>query len=132
MSDTETHTVETPYGPAEIETYECDSCGNTVAYENTVEFTIGDRTGRACSHCESEGPVSVPKKAIEWSVKHFDTEDDAEIAALGSILLAPLFLPMSIVVVLTGEGSKWAKGYATAIVSLLVWVGGLTLLAVVL
>ena len=48
MSEAKQHTVETVYGTATIDIYECDSCGNEVAYENTVKFTIGDREGRAC------------------------------------------------------------------------------------
>lgn len=71
MTEPQTKTVQTEYGEATIETYDCDSCGNTVAYEETVEFTIGDREGRACSHCDDNGPISFPQKVVKqvWDVE---------------------------------------------------------------
>jgi len=65
MSDTET--VQTTYGDVEIDVVDCDSCGNRVAKDDTVEFTIGDREGRACRHCEGEGPVSFPTRSIDYA-----------------------------------------------------------------
>jgi len=61
MSST-TETVQTPYGDVEVELVDCDSCGNTVREEDTVEFEIGARTGVACEHCRDEGPVSFPER----------------------------------------------------------------------
>ena len=70
MSEPQKHTVQTEFGPTTVEAYECDSCGNTVAYENTVQFTIGNRDGRACNHCENEGPINFPERQIKrvWDI----------------------------------------------------------------
>jgi len=67
MTQSKTETVQTTYGDVEIDVVDCDSCGNRVAKDDTVEFTIGDREGRACSHCESEGPVSFPTRAVNYA-----------------------------------------------------------------
>jgi hypothetical protein len=58
----QTETVETAYGDVEVDLAECDSCGNQVRVEDTVEFTIGDREGLACKYCRDEGPMSFPEK----------------------------------------------------------------------
>ncbi len=58
----QTETVETAYGDVEVELAECDSCGNQVRVEDTVEFTIGNREGLACEYCRDEGPMSFPER----------------------------------------------------------------------
>lgn len=78
-------TVDTPYGETTIEVVECDSCGNTVSKDDTVEFTLGDRTGRACKHCYDEGPVSFPERVLDK--ENFSLKD-----MMICILLFPIFL----------------------------------------
>jgi len=129
MSDT--HTVQTIYGETEIETYDCDSCGQTVPYDETVEFTIGSRSGRACEMCETEGPISTPAKVLELSepadVRRVDTYGLAPHLAFGW-----LFLPTVTLLGFTEESNQFHQGYATAVLTMILWVGSLALLCVML
>lgn len=61
MTDkTITREAETAHGRIEYETVKCDSCGNEVLPDDTVDFKIGSREGVACEHCHEEGPLSFP------------------------------------------------------------------------
>jgi len=115
MSDADTHTVDTVYGPAEIETYECDSCGNRVAYEDTVEFTIGDRNGRACEHCEENGPIEFPAREY---VRTKLIEDDGDF--LFPVLLWPF---TSVLVISAGRGDQeFLRGIGVSAVGAWLWI----------
>jgi len=116
----EQHTVQTQYGEATIKTYECDSCGNRVAYENTVEFSIGDRDGRACEHCEQNGPISFPERVREWALPK-DGAVDNEWSVVPYTLLFPLFAPVLLIDGLHTDGDVFSSGYATALISTVVW-----------
>jgi len=107
----QTQTIQTAYGETTIETYECDSCGNTVPYDDTVEFVIGDREGRACEHCEANGPISVPAKVASISLPN-DT--------ISIILWFPVFVPFMYGITLL-ENDDYSNGFATAISAVLVW-----------
>ncbi len=120
MSSAETHTVETQYGPTTIETYDCDSCGNTVAYENTVPFTIGDTEGRACEHCEANGPISFPKRVVEFQPP-YETVGSNSYGLVFHTLFAPLVLPFETFGGFVDDDDRFAAGYATAVVTLFVW-----------
>jgi hypothetical protein len=119
MSDAQSHTISTQYGEAEINVYECDSCGNTIAYENTVEFTLGDREGRACEHCAETGPISFPERVIEWSLPK-DESGAPNNGLLVNLFGSPLLLPL---VTIGGfiKSDQFAQGYATAIITVLAW-----------
>ena len=114
-------TVDTPYGETTIEVVECDSCGNTVSKNDTVEFTLGDRTGRACEHCYDNGPISFPERVTEWALPS-DEINGTSHGLLFHIALYPLDAPIEIVAGFTGD-DEFAQGYATGIISTLVWVG---------
>ena len=118
MTQPETQNIETEYGTATIETYDCDSCGNTVAYENTVKFTIGETEGRACEYCEKNGPISFPKRALE-----FAWPSDGVFGLGWNIALAFLILPVAVFYGFTDDATDFVEGYATAVISILVWVG---------
>lgn len=60
-----TKTVQTAYGETTIEVVECDSCGAEVAKDDALEFTLGEREGRACEHCYDSGPISFPTSATD-------------------------------------------------------------------
>jgi len=120
MSDPESHTVSTQYGETTIDVYECDSCGNTVAHENTVEFTLGDREGRACEHCADTGPIGFPERVVNWSLPE-DDETDEEAGVGLFVLFAPIILPLATVAGFRG-GTTFVQGYATAVLAFLVWV----------
>lgn len=86
MSTTTTKQIPTAYGDVEIETVECDSCGDEVPKEDASDFLVGDirqtnhwhhksavefevsdttlRRGYLCSYCEDRGPLSTPP--WEW------------------------------------------------------------------
>lgn len=121
--------IKTPYGETTIETYDCDSCGNTVAYEDTVEFTIGDTEGRACEHCEENGPISFPRRVLEWEYpKNTNSKEDDGLII--HIVLAALFLPFLTIAGLTDKGSQFEKGYATAVLTFVTYLGIILLLLV--
>lgn len=120
MTKPKEHTINTQFGEATVEIYTCDSCGNDVAYENTVPFTIADREGRACEHCVETGPIGFPERAIEWVLPRDESTPEEE--GLGLFLpLAPIILPIATVVGFR-DGPQFFQGYATAVVTLLVWV----------
>jgi len=116
----ESHTVQTQYGEATIETYECDSCGNRVAYENTVEFQIGSREGRACEHCESEGPVSFPERVRDWALPS-DASVDNEWNVIPYLVFAPLFCPALLLSSFIGDSDQFSNGYAVGFITAIVW-----------
>lgn len=118
MTEPDTQTVQTEYGEATIETYDCDSCGNTVAYEETVEFTIGDREGRACSHCDDNGPISFPQNVREWSLP--EDPDDYAPPTLFSILIAPITLPIYCFLGLS-EDHAFDQGVLLAVLAITAW-----------
>ena len=116
MSDTDTYEVETQFGSAEIETHVCDSCGNRVAYENTVEFNIGKREGRACKHCESEGPVSWPRKTLDFFKADIDYRDT---------LLGVFFTPLATMVIFDKaftHNRDFEKGVLFGWLVMLIWI----------
>jgi hypothetical protein len=116
MSDTDTYEVETQFGPAEIETYECDSCGNRVAYENTVTFSIGEREGRACEHCEETGPVSWPQKTLDFLKVDID---------YGMAIFGVLFTPLALLVIFEkalSEDEDFEQGILFGWLVMIVWV----------
>jgi hypothetical protein len=119
MNNSEQHTVNTQYGETTIEVYECDSCGNVVAYENTVEFTLGNRSGRACEHCAENGPISFPERVVEWSLPANNTERYYNGLFL-HLFASPLLLPL---ITIAGfvNGDEFTQGYGTAIITVLVW-----------
>jgi hypothetical protein len=118
MTDTKTHTIETAYIEATIETYECDSCGNEVAYDETVEFTIGETEGRACSFCEENGPISFPRRVMEWSNPSYENY-----GLLFHVGFGFWILPLATVWGFAEDSHDFAEGYATAVVTILFWVG---------
>jgi len=106
-------TVDTPYGETTIEVVECDSCGNTVSKDDTVEFTLGDREGRACEHCYDSGPVSFPEGVLK-------KRDFSRRLGISYILLFPIFL----IPTLSGSirGDKKHSYVMLGIIATLVWV----------
>ena len=128
MTDTETHTVETAFGPAEVETLECDSCGNRVAAENTVPFTIGNTDGRACEHCEATGPVSFPRRTLEFVTPTYVNQRGKEYSLWFHIGAFPVIVFFGVVSGLFEDSDEFHDGYSTAAVSFLVWGALLALL----
>lgn len=112
MTNPETHTINTAYGSTEIKTYDCDSCGNTVPYDETVEFTIGVRKGRACEICEDTGPVSFPEKARE----HMNLYQN------GDVMFGTLLWPMVGVAFALAPDSEFGRGYAVASLAAWLWI----------
>ena len=69
---TDTKEIQTEYGTVEVETVECDSCGNTIGKEEAYRFAMdstapnkrmndAERSGYACSLCVDNGPISFPE-----------------------------------------------------------------------
>jgi len=113
-------TVDTPYGETTIEVVECDSCGNTVSKDDTVEFTLGDRTGRACEHCYDSGPVSFPEKVIEWTYPSREVDGNTVTLPLHTMFY-PIVAPVHIIYAFK-HNNEFVQGNATGIISTLVWV----------
>ena len=129
MANQRTETVHSEYGEVEVEVVDCDSCNNTVAKEDTVPFTIGDRDGLACRHCEREGPVSFPRKVLDWGLHRLGTDPD------GDPIIAAFFAPWLYFLLglfgLLGEedlefynGFGWATitYFSWAVIFILIWV----------
>lgn len=114
-------TVDTPYGETTIEVVECDSCGNTVSKNDTVEFTLGDRTGRACEHCYDSGPVSFPEKVTEWTYPSREVNGNT-VALPFHTMFYPIVAPVHIICAFKDK-NEFVQGNATGIISTLVWVG---------
>jgi len=105
-----TQTVHTQFGEVEVETVECDSCGNEIAKDDAKKFTIGEREGYACSHCVDEGPISFPPD--KWIFK--PAED-----MLLSVILFPLMLLFAFIALSSSETAR--ESTATAI-GAIIWI----------
>lgn len=124
MTNTYTEIVQTKYGDVEIETVDCDSCGNRVSKEDTVTFEIGSRKGLACEHCEKEGPISFPRLVLK--LREFGTDPDRD-----SILYPLLFPYVYLIVALindvkNGRDTQFWRGFWWATVVLTTWGGVFT------
>jgi len=114
MSETQTETIETRYGSVDIETVECDSCGQQIGKEQANEFTLGDRDGHACDHCVDEGPISFPPSV--------DIQGKPRESIGFSIVLWPIILFMGLVrFAWDGEDDEWAYEYHNAMIATLLW-----------
>jgi len=111
---TETKTVETEYGTAEIEVVDCDSCGNTVGKEQATQFTIGDREGWACEYCEKNGPLTFPEKVREWALPEEEMDRSKNMGLFFFLFFAVIILPLGTVAGFSKSQNQFIKGYATA------------------
>jgi hypothetical protein len=115
-----TETVQTQYGSVEIETVECDSCGDTIAKDDAYRFAMdndapnkqmnnAERNGYACEICVDEGPAGfVPDR---WEFK-------AQMDWLFGIVLWPIVFMFSVI----ESGNKEAAAeYAVATVGAILW-----------
>jgi len=118
MSKTETQQVETRYGSLNVETIECDSCGDTMLKEDANTFTIGERTGHACDYCVREGPISFPKRVREYALPR---DEDGEFWTY--LIAAPAFCSLVVSLALFTDVDEFVTGYFIAIVSVILWVG---------
>jgi len=119
---TTTHTVETRFGPTEIETVECASCGTEISQEAAVPFQMGDpvgASGYACEHCADVGPAGFPEQVVEWALP-VDRQANGEYGLPFHVVLAPLTLVVSTAAGLR-DGPEFDQGYATAVVTIAVW-----------
>jgi hypothetical protein len=121
--DTRTKEVSTEYGTTTIEITDCDSCGNTVAKDEAVEFTIGDRSGHACEYCANNGPISFPEKFVEWSLPTDKFGNTGHVIAF-FVMLAPVFLiPIFFDSIFAKKKKNYfAEGYIYGVVAVLLWV----------
>jgi hypothetical protein len=120
--DTRTKEVSTEYGTTTIQITDCDSCGNTVAKDEAVEFTIGDRSGHACEYCANNGPISFPEKVVEWSIPT-DKYGNTGPAVVVFILSAPFFIiPIFYDAVFVEKLSNFSDGYFYGVLAVLLWV----------
>ena len=121
--DTRTKEVSTEYGTTTIQITDCDSCGNTVTKDETVAFTIGDRSGRACEYCANNGPISFPERVVEWSLPK-DAYGNTGPAIAFFIILAPvLFIAIFFDGMFTEKKTNYfADGYIYGVIAVLLWV----------
>lgn len=129
MSKSDTHTVETRFGPTEIETVECASCETKVAKDSAVPFQMGDpigTTGYACEVCADTGPAGFPEQVVEWALPR-ENPKDSDAPGFGvMVVLAPFLLPL-ITMVGFRNGDQFVQGYAQAVVTILLWGGAIAL-----
>lgn len=121
--DTRTKEVSTEYGTTTIQITDCDSCGNTVAKDETVEFTIGDRSGHACEYCANNGPINFPERVVEWSLPT-DNYGNTSIAIVVFIMFAPFFfIPTFFEAMFTEKKMDYfSDGYIYGIFAMILWV----------
>ena len=124
-------TVETVYGSVEVDTVECDSCGDTILRDDAYRFRMGppsnkgmssvEYNGYACEHCAEVGPASFPERAIEYTLPR-DEWGDFWIY----LIAAPVFFPALVLGALFSD-DEFITGYFIAIASVTVWVAALLL-----
>jgi len=112
MSGTET--IQTQYGDVEIETVDCDSCGQTIAKEDANDFTLGHRDGYACDHCVDNGPISFPPTVdviLEPSEDYFF-----------AVAFWPILFAFGTMDVLSGKTHDRGKEWHTGAVGTFLWI----------
>jgi len=120
--DTRTKEISTEYGTTTIQITDCDSCGNTVAKDEAVEFTIGDRSGHACEYCANNGPISFPEKVVEWSLPT-DKYGNTGPAIFVFIMFAPFFFILIFFdAISVDKETPHFDGYVYGVLAVLLWV----------
>jgi len=122
---TQTETIHTAYGDVEVETVECSSCGEKIAKDDAKDFTIGSRSGYACSYCEKNGPISFPERVKQSVLSTLDNR----VGYMVFILLWPLVGFMWILD--SPENETWGQGVAEASFAGLVWLVAVSLILLV-
>jgi len=121
-------TVETVYGSVEVDTVECESCGETILREDAYRFgmstnpykKINESTynGYACEHCANIGPASFPERVAS-------SEGDSVSPADKLILTVcfPVLAPTIFIRILTDARieNNVAIGYMYAFIGMLLW-----------
>jgi len=121
-------TVETVYGSVEVDTVECDSCGDTILKDEAYRFGMDtspnkrmndvEYNGYACEHCADMGPVSFPDKIVS---------SDADSVSLGQALMLTVLFPIaspiiSLAILMDGpHKNDVASGYAYSFIGLVLW-----------
>jgi len=128
-------TVETVYGSVEVDTVECDSCGDTILKDDAYLFYIEDSpntltandkyNGYACKHCADVGPASFPGQEVSS-----DEDKMPILAALMLIVLYPFLAPFVSLVCIVDRPFKddVVSGYMYSFLATIFWGGLLTYL----
>ena len=124
---TDMKTIQTAYGDVEIETVDCDSCGQTIGKEDARRFGLTseeqapnvrinetERCGYACSHCVDEGPISFPP-SVDIAIKGHSAE-----MPLTFILMWPVFMIPTLVTTVFDD-NKPAKEFTVGSVAAIIW-----------
>ena len=99
MSNRRTETVDTRFGQVTVDVVDCDSCEETVKFDDSHDFIINDKKGHACNICFDTGPLKFPKEHKQ-SLKEIWDDDGKLIAIFGGVLLMMLIsLSLLIIVV---------------------------------
>jgi hypothetical protein len=117
----EIKTIQTKYGEVEVETIECDSCGNTIGKEDAHEFTLGDREGHACDHCVDNGPISFPDTVAEWDtpVENLRMND---YGVVFYVILGFITLPIGTITGFSTQADDFRQGFTMGVIVFFVWV----------
>ena len=128
-------TVETVYGSVEVDTVECDSCGDTILRDGAYRFGMSTNThkkinhskynGYACEHCADVGPASFPGQEVSS-----DEDKMPILAALMLIVLYPFLAPFVSLVCIVDRPFKddVVSGYMYSFLATIFWGGLLTYL----
>jgi hypothetical protein len=117
---TTTETVETVYGPVDVELVVCDSCEQKIRKQDAHDFQIRrsghvTRSGHACSACVDEGPISFPDRTWKLNAPHRGVDE---------INFGILLWPLTALVFITSEDAhEWHRGYSLASVGAYIWIG---------
>ena len=120
-------TVETVYGSVEVDTVECESCGETILREDGYRFGMSTNphkkindskyNGYACEHCASVGPASFPERLREYALPRGENG-----LFWGYVITAPALCPIVVSEALFTDVDEFYSGYFIAIVSVILWV----------
>ena len=111
---TDTEIIQTAYGGVEIETVDCDSCGQTIGKDNANEFTLSDREGHACDHCVDNGPISFPP-SVDIAIKGHSAE-----MPLTFIAMWPLFMIPTLATTIFDDNEP-AKEFTVGSIATFIW-----------
>jgi len=118
MSDAKQESVETVYGTVDVETVDCDSCGEAMLKEDANPFTIGDRDGYACDYCVREGPIGFPERVREYALP---TDENGYFWIY--MIFGPIFLPGIILDAFSPVENDFDTGYFIGVSTIILWVG---------
>jgi len=118
----------TEHGSVEVDTVNCDSCGDTILRDDAYRFGMDtspnkrmndvEYNGYACEHCANVGPASFPERVVSS-----DGDSVSLREALMLIVWFPIASPIISLLILVDGPLKndVVSGYAYAFIGMVLW-----------